>query len=229
MWTVTAALLRPVWRSLPWRALGAAGGLGLLVAGGSRLLPGQAREAALGLVLLRLVALVGGLGLAFLLDDPARPTTEAVPVRRPVRAGLRLALVAPLLAAWWTATLLLLPAAARPPLGAVTLEAAATAGAALALAASSVRFRAEPSPGTGMAVALLTLTVAVLLLPRRWSLLVPPNDPNWAVAHQWWAVILGVAGLVWVTCTPEPLSRRPLKARPPVTSPCGTSGPSRTS
>ncbi|GAB1328886.1 ABC transporter [Streptomyces sennicomposti] len=200
------ALVPVVWRVLPWRVLGAAGVLGVAMAAGTRL-PGHEPDAMTGLLVLRLAALVGGLALAFLFDDPARRTTEAVPVRRPVRAGLRPALVAPLAAAWWTAVLFLVPAAARPPAGAITLEAAAVGVSAVALAAASVRLRGEPDPGAGAALALLALAVAVLLLSGRWHLLVPPGDPNWAEAHRWWAGLLVAAALLCAACLPEPLHR----------------------
>ncbi|WNM36156.1 ABC transporter [Streptomyces sp. Li-HN-5-11] len=219
--TVIAVLARPVWHSLPWRALAAAGGLGLLAAASTRL-PGQAPGPGTGLALLRLTALAGGLGLAFLLDDPARHTTAALPVGRPVRAWLRLALVAPLLVPWWATALLLVPAGARPPAGPVTLEAAGTAGAALALAAASVRFSAEPLPGRATAAALGRLAVAALVPPRRWSLLVTPGDPNWAATHRWWAALLAAALATWAVCAPEPLRRRSAGSRPAVRSPCGT-------
>lgn len=205
------ALVRVVWRVLPWRVLGAAGVLGAAMAAGTRL-TGHEPDAMTGLLVLRLAALVGGLALAFLFDDPARRTTEAVPVRRPVRAGLRLTLVAPLAAVWWTAVLFLVPAAARPPAGAVTLEAAAIGVTAVALAAASVRLRSEPDPGAGAALTLLALAVAVLLLPSRWNLLVPPGDPNWAEAHRWWAGLLVAAALLCAAGLPEPLHR--LRHRP---------------
>ncbi|WP_234021899.1 ABC transporter [Streptomyces sp. Amel2xE9] len=200
------ALVRVVWRVLPWRVLGAAGVLGAAMAAGTRL-TGREPDAMTGLLVLRLAALVGGLALAFLFDDPARRTTEAVPVRRPVWAGLRLTLVAPLAAVWWTAVLFLVPAAARPPAGAVTLEAAAIGVTAVALAAASVRLRSEPDPGAGAALTLLALAVAVLLLPSRWNLLVPPGDPNWAEAHRWWAGLLVAAALLCAAGLPEPLHR----------------------
>nr|WP_325100245.1 ABC transporter [Streptomyces sp. GMY02] len=200
------ALVRVVWRVLPWRVLGAAGVLGAAMAAGTRL-TGHEPDAMTGLLVLRLAALVGGLALAFLFDDPARRTTEAVPVRRPVRAGLRLTLVAPLAAVWWTAVLFLVPAAARPPAGAVTLEAAAIGVTAVALAAASVRLRSEPDPGAGAALTLLALAVAVLLLPSRWNLLVPPGDPSWAEAHRWWAGLLVAAALLCAAGLPEPLHR----------------------
>lgn len=206
--SVAGALLGPVWRSLPRRVLAAAAALGLLSAGSLRLPSGAGQGPSEGTAVLRLVALVGGLGLAFLLDDPARDTTSAVPVRRPVRTGLRLALIAPLAALWWGAALLLVPGPVRPPAGALTLEAAAVAAAALALAALSVRWCAEPGPGAATALALLVLAVAALLAPHRWSLLPDPADPNWAVAHHWWAGVLGAAAATWAACQPEPLARR---------------------
>ncbi|WP_234029348.1 ABC transporter [Streptomyces sp. PsTaAH-124] len=205
---VIGALVRPVWRALPWRVTGAAGGLALLCAGGTRLVPDGGPGPAAGVVVLRLVALLGGFALGFLLDDPARHATSAVPVRRPVRAALRLALVAPLAAAWWTAALLLVPEGARPPAGPLTLEAAATALTALALAAATVRFGPEPTPGTTVALTLLVLAVALLLAPERWSLLPAPGDPNWAVAHRWWAAIGAAAALAWAACLPDPLGGR---------------------
>lgn len=61
------------------------------------------------LLLLRGAALIGALGLAFLLDDPARHLTVPVPTPRLVRQVLRVALVAPLAVLWWTAALLLTP------------------------------------------------------------------------------------------------------------------------
>ncbi|GDY75781.1 hypothetical protein SAV31267_052660 [Streptomyces avermitilis] len=107
-YAVIRALLGPVLRTLPWRALAVAGALGLVFAGLPRLWPWES------LPPLRAAALCLALGLAFLLDDPARHTTAAVPTRRPVRTGLRLALVAPVAALWWTAVLLLAPGRPRP-------------------------------------------------------------------------------------------------------------------
>lgn len=202
------SLLRPVWRTLPWTALAAAGGLGLLLVGLPRLLS-DAPDPWLCLSLLRAAALCLGLGLAFLLDDPARHTTAPVPVRRPVRSGLRLALAAPVTALWWTAALLLIPGEARPPVGAVTLEAAACAALALAAAAAAVRFTDEARPGTAVAAGLLAgaLTVPTLLLPERWTLLAAVGDKRWDDAHERWAGLLVVAGVVVMACMPEPLRR----------------------
>lgn len=200
------ALVRPVWRTLPRPALAVCGGLGLLLAGLPRLLPGPP-DPWLSLNLLRGAALVLAVGLAFLLDDPARHTTAPVPARRALRSALRVALVAPGAALWWTAALLLVPEPVRPPAGALTLEAGACAALALAAACAAVRFTARTEPGTAVATGLLVtaMTVPTLLLPERWALLVAVHDPHWNAAHERWAVVLAVAVLTWALCLAEPV------------------------
>ncbi|MGC0339700.1 ABC transporter [Streptomyces sp. SLBN-8D4] len=206
------ALVAAVARTVPWRAVGAGAVVGLLIVGLPRLLSATP-DAWLGLTLLRAAALVFALGLAFLLDDPARGLTTPVPTRRWVRSGLRVALVAPVAALWWTAALALVPAPARPPVGAVTLEAAATAVLAVAAAAVAVRFTDEPEPGPSVAAGFLTLgLLAPLLLPTRWDLFVAVGDPNWQAAHMRWAVLLAAAVLSAAACTVEPV--RGLRLRP---------------
>ncbi|MFC9846069.1 ABC transporter [Streptomyces sp. NPDC127595] len=207
-YAVIRALLRPVWRSLPRRALAAGAALGLLIAGAPWLLS-VSREGWPGLDVLRAAALAFGLGLAFLLDDPARHTTAAVPTRRPVRIGLRVAFAVPFAALWWTGALLLVPEDVRPPVGAVTLEAAAVAALALAGAAVVVRCTEAAEPGVAVAGVLLgTGLYAALLVPDRWALVVPVNDPRWGGAHDRWAGILVVAVVVGAAAWVEPLRRR---------------------
>ncbi|MFF1305604.1 ABC transporter [Streptomyces sp. NPDC058307] len=208
------ALVAAVARTLPWRAVGAGAVVGLLVVALPRLVSGPP-DAWLGLTLLRAAALVFALGLAFLQDDPARRLTTPVPTRRWVRTGLRVALVAPVAALWWTAVLVLVPEQARPPVGAITLEAASTAALALAAAAVAVRLTDEPEPGPSVASGVLTLALlAPLLLPARWDLFVPAEDPHWEAAHVRWAVVLVAAAAVLMACGPEPLRRRVLRNRP---------------
>ncbi|WP_327429832.1 ABC transporter [Streptomyces sp. NBC_01236] len=201
------ALARPVWRTLPRRALATGAVLGLLLAGIPRMFSAP-DDGWLCLSVLRAAALAFGLGLAFLLDDPARHTTAAVPARRPVRTGLRMALVAPFTALWWTAALLLVPEQGRPPVGAVTLEAAATAVLALAAATLAVRYTETAEPGIAVSSGLVgTALGAALLLPDRWELFVAVTDPRWDAAHQRWAGILAVAALVVVCRMAEPTQR----------------------
>ncbi|MEU3732987.1 ABC transporter [Streptomyces sp. NPDC033538] len=205
---LTLALAVPVWRTLPWRALAAAGTAGLLLAA-TPVVVGAEPSPWETLTLLRGTALIGALGLAFLLDDPARHLTAPLPARRPLRQALRVALVAPLAALWWTAVLLLAPSASRPPAGDVTLEAAALGVLALAGAATAVRLTDEARPGPSIAAALLlTAVLAPLLIPEGWALFVPPDDPRWPSAHDRWAVLLGAVAVVWGVCGPEPVGRR---------------------
>ncbi|WAU85848.1 ABC transporter [Streptomyces sp. Qhu-G9] len=202
---MTRALVRPVWRTLPRRALAAAAATGLLLAGVPRMQSGAA-DPVLGLYALRGAALALALGLAFLLDDPARHVTSAVPARRPVRIGLRVALVAPWAALCWTAALLLVPREARPPVGAVTLEAAVTAVFALTAAALAVRRPQVTEPGVAVSAWLLSTAVAAALLPHGdWALLVVPDDPRWDSSHERWAVLLALATALGARACVEPL------------------------
>jgi hypothetical protein len=192
--------------------LAAAGGLGLLLAGSARWAQ-QAPGEDSGLLLLRLTALTGALGLAHVLDDPARHTTVTSPLGRPLRTGLRLALVAPLAALWWTAALFLLPDPTRPPLGRTTLEAAAMATCALALATVTVRFTDGPKAGRPAAIWLGVAAALVALIPDRWGLTAAPWDP-WGEATQLrWALVLGVTMLASTVYTAEPLRRRSVRHR----------------
>ncbi|MFF0140275.1 ABC transporter [Streptomyces sp. NPDC005227] len=205
---VAAVLVRPVWRTLPRAALATGAGLGLLLAGTPRMISGEV-DPWLCLNVLRAAALAFCLGLAFLLDDPARHTTAAVPTRRTVRIGVRLGLVAPLTAAWWTTALLLIPDEGRPPVGAVTLEAAALATLALGAAIVAVRHSEATGPGLAVSAGLVgTVFAAALLLPERWALFVATDDPCWDDAHRRWAGVLVVAAVVGACSLAEPLRRR---------------------
>ncbi|MEU0677288.1 ABC transporter [Streptomyces sp. NPDC006172] len=170
--------------------------------------PAEAPGEEGGLMLLRLIALTGAVGLAFLLDDPARHTTATTPLGRPLRAGLRLALAVPLVALWWAAVLLVVPESARPPLGPVTLEAAATAVAAVALASAAVRFSDRAEVGKGAALWLVGAAVLTVLVPARWGLSTLPGQPWWEETQLRWAAVLAVTLAATALCTPEPLRRR---------------------
>ncbi|WP_427921029.1 ABC transporter [Streptomyces sp. cg40] len=208
---VLGQLARPVLRTLPRRALGAGAGAGLLLAALPRLTSADFDPKS-ALLLLRGAVLAFAVGLTFLLDDPARQVTAAVPTRRMLRTALRTALVAPLAALWWTAAVLLIPAQARPPVGDTTLEAAAAAVVALAASAAAIRLTDEAEPGQRLAIALVaTSMAAALLLPQEWGLFAMPKNKWWAVGHDHWAFVLAGAALVWAACGPEPVRRRRLR------------------
>ncbi len=219
-----AELVRAVARTVPWRALAAGGGLGLLIAAVPRLTGGDAGGWP-ALTALRAGALAFALGAAFWLDDPARHTTAVVPARRALRHGLRLALLAPVAALWWTAALLLVPRPLRPPAAGVTVEAATALALALTGAAFAVHRREAARPGQAVAGFLLvTAVLAPLLCPEDWALFVTPEDERWAVAHDRWTVLLGALLLAGALCLTEPVRRY---GRRGLRSPSGTSGPSR--
>ncbi|MFE4701338.1 ABC transporter [Streptomyces sp. NPDC056738] len=205
---VARALVRPVWRGLPRWAVMTGAVLGLVLAGSSRTVSGEP-DPWLCLTLLRAASLAFGLGLAFLFDDPARHTTATVPTRRPVRTGLRLVLVVPFMAACWTAALFLVPAEGRPPMGAITLEAAAVMTLALTAGLLAVRHSGATEPGIGISAGLVgAFFGAAVLLPSRWELFVAPSDPHWDDAHRRWAAVLVVLVLVGACSLGEPLRRR---------------------
>ncbi|MCX4881834.1 ABC transporter [Streptomyces sp. NBC_00847] len=210
---VTRELAFPVLRTLPWRAMAAGGGLGLVIAGVQRLAGGEP-DAWPTLVLLRSAILAHALGLAFLLDDPARHTTATVPVRRPLRTTLRLGYAVALTALWWTALLLLVPSEVRPPLGGITLEAATACVLAPAAGALAVRLTDEPRPGPSVAATVLfTAVIAPLSLPDRWALFVSAQDDRWGAAHTRWAWLLAGSMTALALSMPEPLRGRPLPFR----------------
>ncbi|BCL21398.1 ABC transporter [Streptomyces tuirus] len=203
---LTRHLVLPVHRTLPWGAVGAAGAAGWLLTALTR--TGESAE-RLSLYLLRAAILAFAVGLAFLLDDPARHTTAAVPTPRPVRTALRVALAAPAAAAWWTVALLLVPPYVRPPVGDITLEAGAACALAVTGAAAAVRFSEVARPGLPVAIGLLTTALlAMLFQPGRWALFVPVEDERWAAAHDRWGVVLAGAVILGAVCAVEPLRRR---------------------
>ncbi|WP_308311444.1 ABC transporter [Streptomyces sp. D2-8] len=203
---LTRQLVFPVHRTMPWGAVGAAGAAGLLLAALTR--TGETAE-QLSLYLLRAAILSFAVGLAFLLDDPARHTTAAVPTPRPARIALRVALAVPAAAAWWTAALLLVPPGVRPPVGDITLEAGAAFVLAVTGAVAVVRFSEVARPGLPVAGGLLTTAVlAMLFWPGRWALFVPVRDERWAAAHDRWAVVLAGAVILGVVSAVEPMRRR---------------------
>ncbi|GAA2427115.1 ABC transporter [Actinomadura vinacea] len=208
------ALLRPVTRTLPWTALAGGGALGLLLLSVPIALSLDP-DVDFALYLLRMAALAGALGAAFVLDDPARSTTEVLPVRRLPRQGLRLALVLPPVAAWWAAACALARAGAGPdgaeiPFGAATVEAAALFAVALGVAAGTVRFTGATSPGLAAGGAVLALAVAAAVLPADLALVVPTEHDRWEEAHRVWAGVLALALVTWTIFAREPAGRRPV-------------------
>ncbi|WP_223291248.1 ABC transporter [Streptomyces avicenniae] len=202
-----SALVRAEARGVPWRLPAAAWGAGLVLAVAVALLPEVGAEQRLGL--LRVVALCGAVGVAFALDDPARHTTRVAPVGRPLRQGLRLALLLPSAAVWWAVVV----AVGRgvdpgPPALALTVEAAALAALAVALAAGGIRFSGTTGPGAAVAGALLALFTVAMVLPEGRTPFVPLGDARWTSVHLGWCVALAVGAVAWPLLAREPCGSR---------------------
>lgn len=211
---LTLQLVPPVLRALPWRPLAVSVVLGPLLAGLPRL-TGTEPTPWLAVVLLRGAILVHALALALALDDPARHTTAAVPVSRALRTTVRLALVVPPTALWWTATLLAMPGGVRPPAGDLTVEAAAACLLALAAAVAAPRLTQDAEPGPRVATALLlTALLTALFVPDRWSLFPAPGDDHWAAAHDRWAALSALAAATLALTLRDPTARHLTHRKP---------------
>jgi hypothetical protein len=205
---VTRELLAPTWRTVPWPALGAGGGLGLLL-----VVLTAALSSSLGAPtwanLLRAAAVAGALGTAFLLDDPARHTTAAVPVPRPARQGLRVLLVLPAVALWWTAVVLVgRSEEAALPLAGLTVEAAALLALPVAVGAVALRRSGAVAVSPVAGPAALVALVGAAMTRGEWILLPPPGHERWTEAHRMWALVLVAAVAVAAGCAREPLRCR---------------------
>ncbi|MFE5852904.1 hypothetical protein ACFQ61_06745 [Streptomyces sp. NPDC056500] len=152
-------------------------------------------------VLLRFATVLAGLGLAFVLDDPASDMTTACPSPCLLRRLLRIVggLMA-LITAWWLDIALLamaLPADVHAGLPLVDLaaECLIMALVTVALALAGLRFTRGLGGGLlgGGGVALLALVLA--MLPAEFAFYADPEDPRgWAESLPRWRV-LGAAAL----------------------------------
>jgi fluoroquinolone transport system permease protein len=178
-------LLPPVARTLRWAALPVV----LLPAMG--LVELERRQPGLDLWALRAGAVLLALWAGFALDDPAEATIEPAPFPPLGRRALRLLLALAALAACWA--LLVARTPGVPPVGGVTLEAAALVAVALAAAAVAAGVTADHPSGLAAGPAVLGLGLGASRLPRRLALLAGPGDPGWVDAHRRWGVVLAVA------------------------------------
>ncbi|NGO70154.1 hypothetical protein [Streptomyces boncukensis] len=174
-------------------------------------------------VLLYLAAVFGSLGLLFLLDDPAAPSTAVSPLpwwlRRAVRAAAGLLVLA---VAWSTGAALVrraLPEGERAALPLADLAGVAPALGllALALALCGLRLTAGRNGSLVGAPAFIVLTLILVLLPSGWEFFASPGDGGWNAAMVRWRV-MGAASLVAALV----LIRKPDPVAPiPGSAPCG--------
>jgi hypothetical protein len=150
---------------------------------------------------LAMVALL--LGAAFVLDDSARPLTEALPLSANRAAAIRMAVtLVPITACWalllWLAPMTVASAAFYPRAGLIVEPYALLAWLwALAIGASGRRGGRSSALA---APALLIFAAGLALLPEAVAIYVPPGAPGYAESRLRWAVLLlvGLTALVAV-------------------------------
>ncbi len=198
------ALLPGVIRATPWRPVAAGAGTALAFVVTMTLVPVTLDVNGVTRVL-RLAALLGAVGLAFLLDDPSECTTAVTPVSRRLRILLRPLIVAPAAGLWWGALTLVLRADVdrevwmAVPLTGITVEAAVLALIGVAVAALGVRRVPHDGGGALAAPTLIALAVLGQVLPKRLMMFPAPDSAHWEQQHRVWVCLLPLAFglLIW--------------------------------
>jgi hypothetical protein len=197
-------------RSVRWQPTVAAAGIGALVLAVRR---DHLDHSAQAITVLRAVALLLAVGLAFSLDDRSRRTVQSVPSPAWWRAAgqVSVALI-PALAAWIAALGWVSARTGDLPVLGLSLEGAALAAVGLALAAGLVRWRDLGDPGAVAGPALLVSGLMIAQLPDRLALVVGPG-PAWTAAHLRWSALLSAAVAVMLVAVRDPAARSPLRHR----------------
>lgn len=188
-WEVAVVVLRTS-RLLP---LGCTGVLGLLVVVvpiglGAHL---DFLDATLTLHLAMITLLVGA---AFVLDDPARSLTEALPISARTTAAIRMGITLLPVSIFWALILWLAPyvvvAKGAFPRAGLIVEAYAVLVWVWAVAAFAARRRTGGDGSSVAAPALLVLSVVLAMLPDSVACFVPPGAPEYASSRVRWLALL---------------------------------------
>lgn len=154
------------------------------------------------------------LGAAFVLDDPARPLTEVLPISAKRVTVIRMALtLVPITACWaillWLAPMTVASVAAYPRAGLI-LEPYALLAWVWSLAVTTAARRGGRASAMA-APALLILSVVLALMPEATSFYVSPGAPAFADSRVRWLVLLAAGVIVLATTLAD---RRPLAVSP---------------
>ena len=219
------ALAGPVARTMPWGPLVAGCGTGICVGLAMALFHGPMQSPPGIMLGLRASFVPVMTGLAFLLHDPHRQLTGALPVRAWLTSAVRAALALPALGvtAWAEfylagRALAAYPgdgAGARPaglPWAAMAAELAAWCLLALAAAALTARTRWHDVGGVMAALgALATLAVLALaplhLLPAAFTDMTAAERQAWAQAWRLWLVVALLAAALAARASRDPWLR----------------------
>lgn len=164
-------------------------------------------------VLLRLGMACAAVGLAFLFDDPAKPTIATAPVPAWHGIAVRTLAAAAAMTAWWAAAITITLAGAEGdsadplPLPGLAVEAAALAAVAVAAAVVAWRFAPRGSASPAAAPAVLVVVGVLAFAPPWAAVFVLVGSPDWTVAHQRLAALLAVC-LTAAAGAALPLTRR---------------------
>jgi hypothetical protein len=222
------ALARPVARIMPWGALLAGCGVAVCVGLAMALFRGPLQSPPGVLLGLRASFVPVMTGLAFLLHDPHRQLTAALPVRAWLTPAVRVALALPALCATACAEFVLAARAlaadpSRPGAGPAALpwtplaaELAAWCLLALAAAALTARTRWHDVGGVVAALgALATLAVLALaplhLLPTAFTGMTAAERQAWTLAWRLWLVVAVLAAALAAWASRDPWLRTRLR------------------
>ncbi|HEX4699848.1 MAG TPA: hypothetical protein VH857_10875 [Actinomycetes bacterium] len=165
-----------------------------------------------GVEVLQTCGLVLGVGTAFLLDDPARATTAAVPLPLSWRTALPVLVGLVLVGTLWAGVLAWAAATSATglPWAELSLQALAWTILVLAVAASARRLGDLDEPGPGAAAATAVIALLIHQLPGRFSL---TGDPAATATVIRWAALLAVGTLGLVLAGRDPAAPRLAPAR----------------
>jgi hypothetical protein len=195
-------------RSVRWQPTVAAAGIAAVILGVRRDHLGHPAQA---ITVLRVVALLLAVGLAFALDDRSRRTVQSVPSPAWWRAaGQASVALVPAVAAWVAALGWVSTRSGDLPVLSLSLEAAALVAVGLALAAGLVRRRDLVDPGTVAGPVLLVSGLIIAELPERFALMVGPG-PGWTAAHLRWSALLAAAVAITLLAVRDPAARSPFR------------------
>jgi hypothetical protein len=157
---------------------------------------------------MRGVALVRGLGAAFILDDASVTMTASAPLPTRIKTGWRcLLLVAVVVLGVVSAALV---CAQRVPLaiavGGLTAEVFAFVAVTAASALVLQRRWGIDEPGQFAGLGVVGTYLGAFILSSRWPMLVGPG-PDWSEAHARWLVVGVVATVIAAIQLRDPASR----------------------
>ncbi|MGC5014268.1 hypothetical protein ACLQ2R_26185 [Streptosporangium sp. DT93] len=195
------ALLCPLVRAIDW--LPPAVAVPLVAALAAVVQPGEPVDPRLGLLVLRMAALLLGVAAAFALVDAMDTGIAAAPVPRWIRQWVRTLLAGAVAAAGWGVAYAIVAVRLAPgdvlPLPGVAVEAAGCVLAALAGAALAVRHHPGRQAALAGMLVQLALVVALWLAGDAGDTTWPdPGDPHWDTVHAWWSAALPLPVLVLV-------------------------------